>query len=320
MRLATAARHIWLQAGSQQVSWHGHVFGEIITLVVRAGCAHRLARITARSLHTYAQIGVRVACAWGAWGTYWRLQTAARHIRKGFESMRNDCSQAGRVGYDIRNVHYNDWHRMNTAHTNTSANDNTQAHAGNVAHAGTVVGDGLGTAGTAMGDSMSNAMGDGATSSSYGVAHDGMGVGAGVDSTGVGAGVGVGTAAGVAGANEMPQRHARYVRPLTYHKAQGIIDDLQPQDDADEANAQVPSVSSVPNSQLHRRQRRISKRDETILKSSQYGQYLEIPRNKKSIFQTPEQQKKSKMQRAMLVGAVLVLILIVALSIAIHMF
>lgn len=202
---------------------------------------------------------------------------------------------------------------MNTAHTNTSTNDNTQAHAGNVAHAGTVVGDGLSTA---MGDSMSNAMGDGATSSSYGVAHDGMDVGAGVDSTGVG----VGTAAGVAGANEMPQRHARYVRPLTYHKAQGIIDDLQPQDDADEANAQVPSVSSVPNSQLHRRQRRISKRDETILKSSQYGQYLEIPRNKKSIFQTPEQQKKSKMQRAMLVGAVLVLILIVALSIAMHMF
>lgn len=231
--------------------------------------------------------------------------------------MRNDCSQVGRVGYDIRNVHYNDWHRMNTAHTNTSANDNTQAHAG------TVVGDGLGTA---MGDSMSNAMGDGATSSSYGVAHDGMGVGAGVDSTGAGVGVGVGsvagvgTAAGVAGANEMPQRHARYVRPLTYHKAQGIIDDLQPQDDADEANAQVPSVSSVPNSQLHRRQRRISKRDETILKSSQYGQYLEIPRNKKSIFQTPEQQKKSKMQRAMLVGAVLVLVLIVALSIAMYMF
>lgn len=220
--------------------------------------------------------------------------------------MRNDCSQAGRVGYDIRNVHYNDWHRMNTAHTNTSTNDNTQAHAG------TVVGDGLGTA---MGDSMSNAMGDGATSSSYGVAHDGMGVGAGVDSTGVGVGV-----AGVSGVSDMPQQHARYVRPLTYHKAQGIIDDLQPQDDADEANAQVPSVSSVPNSQLHRRQRRISKRDETILKSSQYGQYLEIPRNKKSIFQTPEQQKKSKMQRAMLIGAVLVLILIVALSIAIHMF
>lgn len=217
---------------------------------------------------------------------------------------------------------------MNTAHTNTSANDNTHAHAGTAAHAGTVVGDGLGTT---MGDSMSNAMGDGATSSSYGVAHDGMGVGAGVgvgvggvDSTGVGVGVGgvagVGTTAGVAGANEMPQRHARYVRPLTYHKAQGIIDDLQPQDDADEANAQVPSVSSVPNSQLHRRQRRISKRDKTILKSSQYGQYLEIPRNKKSIFQTPEQQKKSKMQRAMLVGAVLVLILIVALSIAMHMF
>lgn len=233
--------------------------------------------------------------------------------------MRNDCSQVGRVGYDIRNVHYNDWHRMNTAHTNTSANDNTQAHAGNVAHAGTVVGDGLGTA---MGDSMSNAMGDGATSSSYGVAHDGMGVGAGVDSTGVGVGVGVGagvSTAGVSGVSNMPQQHARYVRPLTYHKAQGIIDDLQPQDDADEANAQVPSVSSVPNSQLHRRQRRISKRDETILKSSQYGQYLEIPRNKKSIFQTPEQQKKSKMQRAMLVGAVLVLILIVALSIAMHM-
>lgn len=203
---------------------------------------------------------------------------------------------------------------MNTAHTNTSTNDNTQAHAGNVAHAGTVVGDGLGTA---MGDSMSNAMGDGATSSSYGVAHDGMGVGAGIDSTGVGAGVGV---AGVSDVSNMPQQHVRYVRPLTYHKAQGIIDDLQPKDDADEANAQVPSVSSVPNSQLHRRQRRISKRDETILKSSQYGQYLEIPRNKKSIFQTPEQQKKSKMQRAMLVGAVLVLILIVALSIAMHMF
>lgn len=254
-----------------------------------------------------------------------RLQTAARHIRKGFESMRNDCSQAGRVGYDIRNVHYNDWHRMNTAHTNTSANDNTHAHAGTAAHAGTVVGDGMGTA---MADSMSSAIGDGATSSSYGVAHDGMGVGAGVDSTGVGVGVGVGaggvagvgTAAGVSGVSDMPQQHARYVRPLTYHKAQGIIDDLQPQDDADEANAQVPSVSSVPNSQLHRRQRRISKRDETILKSSQYGQYLEIPRNKKSIFQTPEQQKKSKMQRAMLVGAVLVLILIVALSIAMHMF
>lgn len=201
---------------------------------------------------------------------------------------------------------------MNTAHTNTSTNDNTQAHAGNVAHAGTVVDDALSTA---MGDSMSNAMGDGATSSSYGVAHDGMGVGAGVDSTGVGAG-GV---AGVSDVSNMPQQHARYVRPLTYHKAQGIIDDLQPQDDADEANTQVPSVSSVPNSQLHRRQRRISKRDETILKSSQYGQYLEIPRNKKSIFQTPEQQKKSKMQRAMLVGAVLVLILIVALSIAMHM-
>lgn len=257
--------------------------------------------------------------------TDWRLQTAARHIRKGFESMRNDCSQAGRVGYDIRNVHYNDWHRMNTAHTNTSANDNTQAHAGTVANAGTVVGDGMGTT---MGDSMSNAMGDGAASSSYGVAHDGVGVGTGVDSTGVGVGVGVGaggvagvgTAAGVSGVSDMPQQHARYVRPLTYHKAQGIIDDLQPQDDADEANAQVPSVSSVPNSQLHRRQRRISKRDETILKSSQYGQYLEIPRNKKSIFQTPEQQKKSKMQRAMLVGAVLVLVLIVALSIAMHMF
>lgn len=234
--------------------------------------------------------------------------------------MRNDCSQAGRVGYDIRNVHYNDWHRMNTAHTNTSANDNTQAHAGTVANAGTVVGDGMGTT---MGDSMSNAMGDGATSSSYGVAHDGMGAGVGVDSTGVGVGVGAAagvSTAGVSGVSDMPQQHARYVRPLTYHKAQGIIDDLQPQDDADEANAQVPSVSSVPNSQLHRRQRRISKRDETILKSSQYGQYLEIPRNKKSIFQTPEQQKKSKMQRAMLAGAVLVLILIVALSIAMHMF
>lgn len=48
---------MWLQAGS----WHGHVFGEIITLVVRAGCAHRLARITARSLHTYARSGVRGA-------------------------------------------------------------------------------------------------------------------------------------------------------------------------------------------------------------------------------------------------------------------
>lgn len=262
-----------------------------------------------------------------AWSADWRLQTAARHIRKGFESMRNDCSQAGRVGYDIRNVHYNDWHRMNTAHTNTSANDNTHAHAGTAAHAGTGMGDGMDTA---MGDSLSSTIGDGAASSSYGVAHDGVGVGVGVDSTG--AGVGVGAAAGVsgsagvsaagvsggAGASDMPQQHARYVRPLTYHKAQGIIDDLQPQDDADEANAQVPSVSSVPNSQLHRRQRRISKRDETILKSSQYGQYLEIPRNKKSIFQTPEQQKKSKMQRAMLVGAVLVLVLIVALSIAMH--
>ena len=209
---------------------------------------------------------------------------------------------------------------MNTAHTNTSANDNTHAHAGTAAHAGTVVGDGMGTA---MGDSMSSAIGDGAASSSYGVAHDGVGVGVGVDSTGVGVGVGAAagvSAAGVSGASDIPQQHARYVRPLTYHKAQGIIDDLQPQDDADEANAQVPSVSSVPNSQLHRRQRRISKRDETILKSSQYGQYLEIPRNKKSIFQTPEQQKKSKMQRAMLVGAVLVLVLIVALSIAMHMF
>ena len=207
---------------------------------------------------------------------------------------------------------------MNTAHTNTSANDNTHAHAGTAAHAGTVVGDGMGTA---MGDSLSSAIGDGAASSSYGVAHDGVGAGVGVDSTGAGVGVGVGagvSTAGVSSASDMSQQHARYVRPLTYHKAQGIIDDLQPQDDADEANAQVPSVSSVPNSQLHRRQRRISKRDETILKSSQYGQYLEIPRNKKSIFQTPEQQKKSKMQRAMLVGAVLVLVLIVALSIARH--
>lgn len=265
-----------------------------------------------------------MAGARGAWGADWRLQTAARHIRKGFESIRNDCSQAGRVGYDIRNVHYNDWHRMNTAHTNTSANDNTHAHAGTAAHAGTVVGDGMSTA---MGDSLSSTMDDGAASSSYSVAHDGVGVGVDVDSTGAGVGVGVGaggvagvgTAAGVSGVSDMPQQHARYVRPLTYHKAQGIIDDLQPQDDADEANAQAPSVSSVPNSQLHRRQRRISKRDETILKSSQYGQYLEIPRNKKSIFQTPEQQKKSKMQRAMLVGAVLVLILIVALSIAMHM-
>lgn len=203
---------------------------------------------------------------------------------------------------------------MNTAHTNTSANDNTHAHAGTAAHAGTVVGDGMSTA---MGDSLSSTMDDGAASSSYSVAHDGVGVGVDVDSTG--AGVGVGAAAGVSGAGDMSQQHARYVRPLTYHKAQGIIDDLQPQDDADEANAQEPSVSSVPNSQLHRRQRRISKRDETILKSSQYGQYLEIPRNKKSIFQTPEQQKKSKMQRAMLVGAVLVLILIVVLSIAMHM-
>lgn len=181
------------------------------------------------------------------------------------------------------------------------------------------MGDGMGTA---MGDSLSSTMDDGAASSLYGVAHDGVGVGVGVDSTSVGVGVGAAagiSAAGVSGASDMPQQHARYVRPLTYHKAQGIIDDLQPQDDADEANAQVPSVSSVPNSQLHRRQRRISKRDETILKSSQYGQYLEIPRNKKSIFQTPEQQKKSKMQRAMLVGAVLVLVLIVALSIAMHM-
>ena len=301
----------------------GHVPGEIITLVVRAGCAHKPARITARSLHTYARIGGymgRVGCGMArVRGADWRLQTAARHIRKGFESIRNDCSQAGRVGYDIRNVHYNDWHRMNTAHTNTSANDNTHAHAGTAAHAGTVVGDGMGTA---MSDSLSSTIGDGAASSSYGVVHDGVGVGAGVDSTGAGVGVGAAagvSTAGVSGVSDMPQQHARYVRPLTYHKAQGIIDDLQPQDDADEANAQVPSVSSVPNSQLHRRQRRISKRDETILKSSQYGQYLEIPRNKKSIFQTPEQQKKSKMQRAMLVGAVLVLILIVVLSIAMHM-
>lgn len=89
MRLATAAQHMWLQAGS----WHGHVFGEIITLVVRAGCAHKLPRITARSLHTYTQIGAREGCGLAATDGYKPVQIGGYRQPQGtYVKVLNQCA------------------------------------------------------------------------------------------------------------------------------------------------------------------------------------------------------------------------------------
>lgn len=115
-----------------------------------------------------------------------------------------------------------------------------------------------------------------------------------------------------------PSSHAPYVRPATFHKAQGVIDDLQEDEAVDTSRKQgLSDIRGLGG--VRQRNRHISRRDSRMLKSSQYGQYLEIPHGKKSIFQTQEQAKQKRLSKIVAWCAVAVFIVIVIVLIRTHL-
>lgn len=105
-----------------------------------------------------------------------------------------------------------------------------------------------------------------------------------------------------------------YTRPRAPRLTQEAIDDLQ-EDEVSVYDGANAATSPIKSSVLKRRMRRISKKDQHMLNNSQYGQYLEIPRSKKTIFQSQEQAKQARTEK-ILISCVIVVV--IALCIALR--
>ena len=105
-----------------------------------------------------------------------------------------------------------------------------------------------------------------------------------------------------------------YTRPRRQRLTQEAIDDLQ-EDEVSVYDGANAATSPIKSSVLKRRMRRISKKDQHMLNNSQYGQYLEIPRSKKTIFQSQEQAKQARTEK-ILISCVIVVV--IALCIALR--
>lgn len=103
--------------------------------------------------------------------------------------------------------------------------------------------------------------------------------------------------------------HNYYTRPPKARVTQEAIDDLQ-EDEVSRYDGANAATSPIKSSVLKHRMRRISKKDKNMLNNSQYGQYLEIPRSKKTIFQSQEQAKQARTEKALIICVVIVVIAI----------
>lgn len=115
-------------------------------------------------------------------------------------------------------------------------------------------------------------------------------------------------------ADECP---APYVRPTKPHHTQEAINDLQ-EDEVDNLDVTGIDSRTIKSSSLKRRQRRISRKDAEILNKSQYGHYLEIPRNKRSIFQPQQRIQQQRMNKLLFLSALIVVAIVIVLFYIIH--
>lgn len=108
-----------------------------------------------------------------------------------------------------------------------------------------------------------------------------------------------------------------YVRPTKPHHTQEAINDLQ-EDEVDNLDVTGIDSRTIKSSSLKRHQRRISRKDADILNKSQYGHYLEIPRNKRSIFQPKQRIQQQRMNKLLFLSALIVVAIIIVLFYIIH--
>lgn len=102
--------------------------------------------------------------------------------------------------------------------------------------------------------------------------------------------------------------HGSYVRRRSPHHSQPPVDDLE-QDDfytmAAASDSNFTAKGSVVNGQGYRRSRSTMPQ----VKNMKYGQYLEVPKGRRSIFESPEQRKHRR--NLLIVAGVLVIILVI---------
>lgn len=107
--------------------------------------------------------------------------------------------------------------------------------------------------------------------------------------------------------NTTDESSVPYVRPTKPHHTQEAINDLQ-EDEVDNLDVTGIDSRAIKSSSLKRRQRRISRKDAEILNKSQYGHYLEIPRNRRSIFQPQQRMNKLLFLSALIVVAIIIVL------------
>lgn len=112
--------------------------------------------------------------------------------------------------------------------------------------------------------------------------------------------------------NTADESSVPYVRPPKPHHTQEAINDLQ-EDEVDNLDVTGIDSRAIKSSSLKRRQRRISRKDAEILNKSQYGHYLEIPRNRRSIFQPQQRIQQQRMNKLLFLSALIVVAIIVVL-------
>ena len=112
--------------------------------------------------------------------------------------------------------------------------------------------------------------------------------------------------------NTADESSVPYVRPTKPHHTQEAINDLQ-EDEVDNLDVTGIDSRTIKSSSLKRRQRRISRKDAEILNKSQYGHYLEIPRNRRSIFQPQQRIQQQRMNKLLFLSALIVVAIIVVL-------
>lgn len=117
--------------------------------------------------------------------------------------------------------------------------------------------------------------------------------------------------------NTADESSVPYVRPTKPHHTQEAINDLQ-EDEVDNLDVTGIDSRTIKSSSLKRRQRRISRKDAEILNKSQYGHYLEIPRNKRSIFQPQQRIQQQRMNKLLFLSALIVVAIVIVLFYIIH--
>lgn len=109
-----------------------------------------------------------------------------------------------------------------------------------------------------------------------------------------------------------PRRTPTYVRERTPHKTQGVIDDLNdPNEPAQAAYTHDSNISVGGGAFSGGRAYRRARNDKSGFGSGQYGQYLEVPKGRRSIFSA--QGKTTKKRNTLLIGVVVIALILMVI-------